>query len=149
MRKYLMAVLVLVLSAGIAAAQNISFSFDFTYKLDTKVPVNGAGSVILQNDCYHVVLDGVNYWCDGQTCWIVDHESKEVYIDYPSDYSDYLKTADITYSGNIPSQVVIKMEDGSKATLSVKNFISNPEVNQSFVFDIDNLSSEYIVTDIR
>lgn len=149
MRHFLISVLALLIPAGISFSQEISFSFDFTYVLDTKVPVNGSGSALLHNDCYHVVLDGVNYWCDGQTCWIVDEESKEVYIDYPADYSGYLKTADISYSGKVPSKVVIKMEDGTKATLSVDNFILNPTVDQLFSFDTESLSPEYIVTDIR
>lgn len=149
MRKTLISLLTVLISSGISFAQDFSFSFEFTYVLDTKVPVNGSGSVLLHNDCYHIVLDGVNYWCDGQTCWIVDHESKEVYIDYPGDYSDYLKTSEISYSGQVPSQVVIKMKDGANATLSIKNYVLNPTVNQLFSFDTDSLSSEYIVTDIR
>lgn len=149
MRRFWISLLTVLISAGVSFAQDISFSFDFTYTLDTRVPVNGAGSVVLQNNCYHVVLDGVNYWCDGQTCWIVDDESKEVYVDYPADYSEYLKTAEISYSGKAPSQVVIKMKDGARATLSVKNYVLDPTVTQPFAFNTENLSSDYIVTDIR
>lgn len=149
MKRYLISFAALVLSSVLAFAQDLSFSFDFTYKVDTQVPVIGSGKVLLKNDCYHVVLDSVDYWCDGQTCWIVDDDSKEVYIDYPADYSEYLKTAEISYSGNVPSRAVIKMEDGSKATLTIKNYVPNPSVDRLFSFDVKSLSSDYVVTDIR
>ncbi len=149
MRRVLVSFLALMFSCVGSFAQEKSFSFDFTYVLNTGVPVNGSGSALVRGDSYHIVMDGVDYWCDGKTCWIVDTGSKEVYVDYPGDFSYYLQNSEISYTGKSPSQAVIKMKDGSTATLSIMNYVSNPPVNQSFVFNTSALSSDYIVTDVR
>jgi len=149
MRRILILFVLTLIPLCSSFAQSRSMSFDFTYLVDSQPPVKGSGNALICDDNFHVILDGVDYWCDGQTMWIVDKSSKEIYIQEPEDFSVYLKTAILSYSGDVVKGAEIKLEDGNKAILQISNYSVPDSGKISFRVDVSKFSTDYIVTDLR
>lgn len=65
--------------AATLAASDVRFQYAFEVRGD--VPMTGSGTAALRGAAYHVSGNGMEFWCDGVTRWIVDRTAKEAYIE--------------------------------------------------------------------
>lgn len=85
-------------------AANSSLSFRYEYDaLKDKVRMTGEGSACIQGYAYELEVDGISFYCDGETRWTVDSNSKEVVIETVEGLAEDI------YSN--PVLLIIKAED--------------------------------------
>ena len=110
------------------ADSRVSLDYSFSYG-----KVRCSGTITIQAPCYKAVGNGVEIWNDGSCRWTVDREAKEVYIETPESPEDYM-----TYLQGITD---LKLTGVKYSPLS--------EDLTKFIFDVDALSDEWVVTDLR
>ena len=109
----------------------ISLRYDCTYTEDT--PVKLTGVLLIQGDCYRVVGNGMEIYCDGTTRWSVDPASKEVYIEVANGLEELLEYRDSLSALKISDLKYLPLSDDLSA----------------FRFNTAGLGGDWVVTDLR
>lgn len=109
----------------------ISLQYDCTWTQD--VPLRLTGTLLIQGDCYRAEGNGTLICCDGRNRWIVDPESKEVYIETAEGLEELLAMR----------------ESLSELKLSDIRYLPLSEDLSPFVFDTETLDPDWVVTDLR
>ena len=80
-----------LLGKFVAAVSSSSVSFSYSYRIDDgKSEIRGDGTVKMQGSAYMVSGNGLEVYCDGETRWTVDRESREAVIEsYDPAQPDY------------------------------------------------------------
>lgn len=128
---------------------NRNLSFDFSFTAEGDMTVTGNGSAVIQDDCYHVDTNGLDIWCDGQTRWTIDKESKEVYIEDAGNVASFIDYMDTRKLEGTSGRVELGLTDGTEVHLDVKNLNMTDPQNLCFTFDTGTLSKDYVITDLR
>ena len=117
--------------------QDSRISLDYSCTIKGKVPVKSSGTILVQRECYCVKTSALEIFCNGSTRWVVDRESKEVYVEAAEGTGEFIKKAD-SYLKNI--------ED-----LNIRNVSYSPidKDLSAFVFDCTSLPDNWVVTDLR
>ena len=127
-----------------------SLSFGFSYKVEGNVPLSGEGTARMQGNCFCVKTGLLEYWCDGQTQWVVDKEAREVYIQAAEDYSSYLKKLNVKTSGGKVVGATVALDDETNLVVDVRDLgAAAPVAASEFAFDTSALTKDYLVTDLR
>lgn len=134
---------------AIPAFSQFTAQFDFTYSTEGEYPVTGKGTAVLQDSCYHAEVSGFDIWCDGETRWIIDTESKEVIVEVAEPLLDLIQNLDLKHQGNDVVGATFNLDDGTPVKLDIKNFKQTDPVNQLFKYDTSRLGDEYVITDLR
>ena len=128
------------------------------YSYTTTVPfaLSFSGDAVVQGDCYHLVGNGLEIFCDGENRWTMDTDAKEVYIEEAGEtlgiLQEFLKYAtDIKYnSDGISGTFTDPLDDNLvKFNLSSIEYAPATEDLSGFVLDVASLDSSYVVTDLR
>lgn len=67
----------------------VRFKYGFEVKGD--LPLKGSGAASLCGNAYHIIGNEMEIWCDGQTRWTIDRNTREAYIEtVEQESADYL-----------------------------------------------------------
>ena len=125
-------------------------SFDFSYQVEGSLPLSGDGHARLQGNCFCVKAGLVEYWCNGETQWVIDKEAREVYIQAAEDYTSFLKSLDVKTSGGKVTGATVTLDEDTKLVLDVRNLTNAALVDAAeFAFDTSSLTKDYVITDLR
>ncbi len=125
-------------------------SFDFSYRVEGNIPLSGDGHARLQGKCFCVKAGLVEYWCNGETQWVIDKEAREVYIQAAEDYASFLKSLDVKTSGGKVTGATVTLDEETKLVLDVRNLENAALVDAAeFAFDTSVLTKDYVITDLR
>ena len=146
-----------------AAGQRISFRY--TYSLDQGEGMKEVtrGEVTAEGNCFVLTGLGLKTWSDGQACWMLDEEAKEVVIDkiakddiftnpalMVSNYRNFSDDIKVNKEGADYLDFTLRLDDDVSLRFVLKGIvISEPEGVDEFSFDTSALSSDYVITDLR
>lgn len=113
------------------ATDRISLHYDCIFTGDA--PVRLSGTLLVQGTCYRAVGNGLEIYCDGQSRWTVDPESREVYIEATEGLEELMAWRD------------------SLTELTLTDVRYSPQSGDlsPFVFDTAGLDGAWVVTDLR
>ena len=133
-------------------------SFDYRYRSEGDIPVEGSGRITVEGRMYRSEGNGLKIWSDGTTRWTVDPSSREAYIENVADSPDilsnpapYLKSlSDVKADGSRISGIWTA-PDGTRMKLSISNVEIRPRSRDAtgFSFDVRSLDSTWVVSDLR
>lgn len=146
-------------SALLKKIQGKRVSFDYSLNTADKVSVKHSGSAVVEGNCYHIVDNGAELWCDGKSRWTVDPTAKEVYIEATGMEEDMLvspskllgSVRDLVAGGSSASGKYTGEGPGNGATFVLTSIkTSAPKGNPSeFSFDVSALDKQWVITDLR
>lgn len=161
-RTVLISIALMLAAAGLHAQDILArFSTDritCKYAYTTTVPfvLNFSGDAVVQGDCYHLVGNGIEIFCDGVSRWTMDAEAKEVYIEDAEEtqnlLQEFLKYAsDIKYGKDAVSGTFTDPLDDNvvKFNLTSIEFTDATDDLSGFVLDVESLDNSFVVTDLR
>ncbi len=131
-------ILITVISEILSMVQNHRVDASYSCEMNvsgTEVIVKGR--ITAQQNYYFVSGNGLDIYCDGQSRWTVDTESKEVYIEAASGLKEFLSDPD-SYLGAL-------------SNLEIKDVkYSDPEGDIGrYRFNTGSLDSSWVVSDLR
>ena len=100
------------LAAFSSVTRENAVTFEYSYALQGDIPVKGAGSAAIDGDAYRITTGELEIVCDGKTRWMVDGDSKEVYI-------ESVDAAAVDYLSN-PAALLCSLTDAFSVTKSGK-----------------------------
>lgn len=109
-------------------------SLEYSCTVNDQLPLELEGSLVLSGNKYYAVGGGLEIYSDGSSRWIVDRESKEVYIESAGSFEEIFGYKD------------------SLTELSLSNIRylgTSAEPGVDFSFDTSVLDSDWVVTDLR
>lgn len=134
-------------------------SCSYTYTMRGSMPVKASGTAEIQGHRYHTTADGgLETWCDGTTCWMVDRKAKEVLIaeageSMVSHLDEYIGYVHISrFDGKNLSCTIVREDRDVDLDFSASGITlteSSASDDSRFVFDVSTLDSSWIVTDLR
>lgn len=108
-------------------------TLDYSLVYSSPTPLVLRGSLIIQQDCYKAVGQGVEIYCDGAARWTVDTEAKEVYIEKAYGLEE-----------------VLQYQDGvSNLELRNVKYLPLKPNKEDFRFKTKGLDKTWVVTDLR
>lgn len=107
-------------------------TLNYTCSISDLSPVSIKGKLVIQGDCYFAEGYGMRIYCNGNTRWTIDTDSKEVYIEN---------------AGGI-AEVLLYKDSVSNLKVSDVRF-SAPSEDSVFSFDTSTLDSSWVITDLR
>ena len=107
------------------------------------------GKVCLQGDCYRIECGDMLICCDGKTMWLYNQASEELVIDR-DEAMPFMKATNVRkdQQGNINATYVAD-DITFKVKVSGITPAATPWPASHFVIDVDSLSDDVIVTDLR
>lgn len=134
---------------AIPSFAQLTAQFDFSYTTEGDIPMTGKGTAVIQDNCYHATVAGFDIWCDGESRWIIDNESKEVIIEPAEPLLELVQNLDVKQQGSNINGATFNLEDGTPVKLDIKNYKQTAPVNLLFKYDTSRLGDDYIITDLR
>lgn len=128
-------------------------SCSYSYTLKGNVPIKGSGTAVICGTSYHISENGLDTWCDGNTVWTVDSESKEVVVSEggnsilanPGAYRSIVQN--LRYDGRSLSCTI--ESQSSEMDFKASGITVTPSSEESFAFDTAGLPKSWIITDLR
>lgn len=123
--------------------------------------LEGKASIEAQGDFYIVKTEGIDIYCDGETIWTVDNDSKEVYVESVSgDGQTGLGNAlmalmdsdavDCTFSEDGTLQrMSVSLPDGISVSAGILSFTTGDKKSVTSFRPRCEFGSDWIVTDLR
>ncbi len=115
--------------------QDNRISLDYSCTVKADVSLSSKGNLTVQQNCYRLISQDIEIYCDGSTRWYVDRSSREVYVEKSEGTPEYLNP---DYVSAIES-------------LKLKNVVYLPldDDISIFTFDCSSLGKDWIITDLR
>lgn len=134
-------------------------SCSYTYQMRGSMPLKASGTAEMQGHSYHTTADGgLETYCDGATCWVVDRKAKEVMVteageSMVSHLDEYIPYVHISrFDGSNLSCTIVRKDRDVDLDFSASGITltePSPSDESRFVFDVSALDSSWIVTDLR
>lgn len=123
--------------------------------------ITGEAAIDVQGDAYVMKTEGMTVYCDGQTIWTVDEESKEVYIEPVGTsgnmYSDNVllslinsDSVEFFFKDNgVLSHMKARLPDSTSVSAEVLSFATDNKKSVTFFQPQSEFGTDWIVTDLR
>lgn len=133
MLKYLAAVFLIFISGRLSAQDNdplarlyetfsqkmVTLKVSYSVEKDG-LKMTGNGDIRVQNDSYHMDASGYEIYCDGQSVWVVDEDTKEVVIEPVAEGVQGYMTNPALLLARLDDTFEVKSVAGMTYTLSPK-----------------------------
>lgn len=145
--KRISAILILFLSFSLTSgAQNAELikvlnelktrrvSADYSCSIDLEgTTMHFKGKVTAQGECFHLIGNGTEIWCDGKSLLITDPAAKEAYIEPATTLARY-----------------IEAHRDSVRELEISKVSYSPASDdlREFIFPLEKLEKDWIITDL-
>ena len=146
-----------------AAGQRISFNYIYSLDQGEGMKEVTRGEVTAEGNCFMLTGLGLKTWSDGNSCWMVDEEAKEVVIDrianddiftnpalLVSNYRAFSDDIKVKKEGADYIDFTLKLDDDITLRFVLNEIrYSEPSGVAEFTFDTSSLPSSYVITDLR
>lgn len=169
MKRFFLSFLLAAVSLSLAAQSSAEYikamlagnrvSFNYNLGVKGSAPVKMNGKAVIDGDCYSVVGNGIEMYCDGATKWVVDREAKEVYVESAEGTRDFLadtaswigNVSDLKYGDGTASGTYFNEDQNVTFTFKFSSITPSPLSGSTagFVFDTAALGSDWVITDLR
>lgn len=108
-------------------------SLSFNCRVKGEIPLDLSGTVLAQGDCFHLMANGIESFCDGKTVIMLDSNAKEAYVESAKGLRSYLLA-----------------NFGALENLELKDVVSKDPSDDltPFKYELSSLDSSWVVTDL-
>lgn len=96
-----------------AAVSGKCVEFPYSFVTKSQVPVKGTGEVTVQDNAFVTSFGNIEIYCDGETRWTVDEDSREIIIESVDDGSGMAASID-------PALIISELDKHFKVGASVR-----------------------------
>lgn len=123
--------------------------------------ITGEAVIEIQGDAYVMKTEGITVYCDGQSIWNVDEDSKEVYIESVGTsgnvYSDNLllslinsDSVEFTFNEDgVLSHMQARLPDSTSVSAEVLSFEAGNKKTVTLFRPQSEFGTDWVVTDLR
>ena len=123
--------------------------------------IKGHASIEVQGEAYIMKTEGLDVYCDGETVWTIDDDSKEVYIESVSESGQLgldnallalldSDSVDCSFSKDGTLQAMsVSLPDGTSVSADVLSFETGNKKSVTSFRPQYEFGSDWIVTDLR